>query len=102
MIERPAMYIRQEGDEFILVRSVRGPDGNPAEAVLAGLGQDPELNLFFAAEQGRRSAPDLWEGVNDFDLLQAFENFKRRMGSSRPALLLVDGKQPSPVPDDPE
>jgi hypothetical protein len=102
LIEKLAMYIREEGDEFILVRNVRGADGNPTEAVLAGLGQDPELNLFIAAEQGRRSAPELWEGVQDFHLLQALENFKRRTGSFRPALVLVDGKQPDPKPDDPE
>ena len=96
------MYIRQQGDEFILVRNVRGPDGAPEEALLARLGEDPEINLFFAAQQGRRAQPELWEGVHDFHLLQALENFKRRIGSSKPALVVVDGRRPVPRSGDPE
>jgi hypothetical protein len=85
------MYIRLEGDEHLLIRTVRGPEDEPAETVIARLGADPELNLFFAAERGRREHPELWEGVRDFDLLQALENFKRRMGRFKPALVAVKG-----------
>lgn len=87
------MYIRLAGDDHLLVKTVKGPDAAPKEVVLASLGQDPELNLFFAAEQGRRDHPELWEDVSDFHLLQALENFKRRMGSLKPALVLIKGKE---------
>jgi hypothetical protein len=88
------MYIRFEGGECVLIRTIRGEDGEPVETVLAGLGEDPELNLFLAAEQGRRSEPEKWEGVENFHLLQALENFKRRLGGYKPALVAVDGKLP--------
>jgi hypothetical protein len=87
------VYIRLEGNDHILVKTERGPDGVPREVVLGDLGQDPELNLFFAAEQGRRKNPELWEGVNDFQLLQALQNYKRRLGNYRPALVAVPGKR---------
>jgi len=77
----------------MLVRTVRGSDGSPEELILADLGQDPELNLFPAAEIGRRKNPELWQGIRDFDLLQALENFKRRLGHSKPALVTFDGKR---------
>ncbi len=86
------MYIRSDGDEHILVKNVQGIDGAPTETVLANLGTDPELNLFFAAQQSRREHPELWEGVSDYHLLQALENFKRRIGGMKPALVCVDGK----------
>ncbi|MBI5569972.1 MAG: hypothetical protein HY914_08515 [Desulfomonile tiedjei] len=86
------MYIRQEGGEHLLARTIEGPDGNPQEVVLARLGTDPELNLFFSSEQGRREEPELWDGINDFHLLQALENFKRRQGHCRPALVALQGK----------
>jgi hypothetical protein len=89
------MYIRREGDEHLLARTIEGPDGNPQEVILARLGTDPELNLFFSSERGRREEPELWEGVNDFHLLQALENFKRRQGHCRPALVAIDGKAPA-------
>jgi hypothetical protein len=60
------MYIRREGDEHVLVRTIEGPDGLPDEAVPANLGTDPELSLFIAAEQGRRKDHELWEGVTDY------------------------------------
>lgn len=85
------MYIRMDGDECLLARTTRGDDGLPQELVLARLGVDPELNLFFAAQQGRREHPELWEGVNDLHLIQALENFKRRMRRMRPALVCVKG-----------
>jgi hypothetical protein len=88
------MYIRHEGDEHLLARTREGPDGNPQEVILARLGTDPELNLFFSSERGRREEPELWDGVNDLDLLQALENFKRRLGHYRPALVAVHGKAP--------
>ncbi|MBI5249016.1 MAG: hypothetical protein HY912_05930 [Desulfomonile tiedjei] len=86
------MYIRLDGDDHILVRTMRGTDGAPKEVVLANLGQDPELNLFLGAEQGRRENPAVWEDVSDFHLLQALENYKRRLGSYRPALVTIKGK----------
>ncbi|MEW6532679.1 MAG: hypothetical protein AB1473_17745 [Thermodesulfobacteriota bacterium] len=89
------MYIRLEGNEYVLVRTVQGLDGSPRELILAGLGQDPELNLFVAAEMGRRKNSDLWEGVRDFDLLQALENFKRRLGRSKAALVTINGGRKS-------
>jgi hypothetical protein len=89
------MYIRLDGDDHLLVRTVQGIDGAPEEAVLANLGQDPELNLFIEAENGRRDNPEAWEGVSDFHLLQALENFKRRLGSYKPALVMIKGRAQS-------
>jgi hypothetical protein len=89
------VYIRLEDDEYVLVRTVEGVDGSPREQILAGLGQDPELNLFVAAETGRRKNSDLWEGIRDFDLLQALENFKRRLRRSKAALVTINGKRKS-------
>jgi hypothetical protein len=86
------VYIRLEGPEHLLVRTVRGSDGLPQELIMAKLGSDPELNLFFSAERGRREQPGLWEGVTDFHLLQALENYKRRLGHLKPALVAVAGK----------
>ena len=86
------MYIRLEGEDHILVRTFQGEDGLPQEKILASLGPDPELNLFFAAEQGRRKHPDDWEGIHDYHLLQALETFKRRMGNFKPALVAFEGK----------
>ncbi len=86
------MYIRMEDGEHILVRTVQGRDGLPREKVLANLGPDPELSLFFAAERGRRESPEDWEDIHDYHLLQALETFKRRMGSYKPALVAVQGK----------
>jgi hypothetical protein len=86
------VYIRLEGTEHLLVRTSPGPDGLPQELILAKLGSDPELNLFFSAERGRRERPSLWEGVTDFHLLQALENYKRRLGRLKPALVAVTGK----------
>lgn len=80
------MYIRREDNEHVLARTIKGPDGNAEEVVPARLGMDPELNLFFSAERGRREEPQLWEGIDDLHLLQALENFKRRLGNYRPAL----------------
>ena len=88
------MYIKLEQDEHILVRTVKGSDDRPREIVLARLGQDPELNLFFSANIGRRKDPELWDGVEDFHLLQALENFKRRQGRMKPALVSVNGGRP--------
>lgn len=85
------MYIRLDGDECLLARTTRGAGGLPREVVLARLGADPEINLFFAAQQGRREHPELWEGVTDLHLLQALENYKRRMRQMRPALVCVKG-----------
>ena len=86
------MYIRIEGDEHLLIRTVKGNDEVPQEIVLANLGSDPELNLFLAASSGRRNHPDLWDGVEDHHLLLALENFKRRLRHQRPALVPVKGK----------
>jgi len=94
------MYIRLEDDRCLLVRTLRGPHGEPRELVLADLGNDPELNLFLAAESGRLRNPDLWEGVTDFHLLQALENYKRRVGGFRPALVAVRGNRPAPEAED--
>ncbi|MEJ2715881.1 MAG: hypothetical protein P8182_01890 [Deltaproteobacteria bacterium] len=88
------MYIKLEQDEHILVRTVKGPDNLPREIVLARLGQDPELNLFLCAETGRREDPERWDGVEDFHLLQALENFKRRQGGMKPALVSVNIHRP--------
>lgn len=88
------MYIKVEQDEHILVRTVKGPDDRPREIVLARLGQDPELNLFLSAETGRREQPERWDGVEDFHLLQALENFKRRQGRMKPALVSVNVQRP--------
>jgi hypothetical protein len=85
------MYIRLDGDECLLARTTRGTGGLPREVVLARLGADPEINLFFAAQQGRRERPELWEGVTDIHLLQALENFKRRLRQMKPALICVKG-----------
>ena len=85
------MYIRAEGDEHLLIRTVKGDDGAPQEFVLAELGSDPELNLFLAANSGRRDNPELWDGVEDHHLLLALENFKRRLRHQRPALVPVEG-----------
>ncbi len=88
------MYIRHQGDELLLARTTVGPDGKPQEVILASLGSDPELNLFLASERGRREEPELWEGINDFHLLQALENFKRRLSRCRPSLVAIDGGMP--------
>jgi len=93
------MYIRLEGNRHLLIRQVKGSGEEPKEVILADLGEDPEINLFSAAEQGRRNAPELWEGITDFHLLQAFETYKRRIGNFRPALVMVKGKA---KPDDKE
>ena len=85
------MYIRLEGDEHLLIRTVQGDDGGPGELVLASLGSDPELNLFLAAESGRMDRPDVWEGVEDHHLLLALENFKRRLRHQKPALVPIEG-----------
>ncbi len=85
------MYIKLQGNEYVLVRILPGSDGPPREVVLAYLGQDPELNLFLTARQGRQQAPELWDGVHDYHLLQALENFKRRIGGFKPALVAVKG-----------
>jgi hypothetical protein len=87
------MYIRLEGDNHLLVSTVDGPDGSPREVVLADLGQDPELNLFIAADMGRRKDPELWEGISNFHLLQALENYKRRAGRFKPSLVVFKGKR---------
>lgn len=87
------MYIRVENNEHLLIRTMPGADGLPREVVLANLGQDAELNLFITAESERRSRPELWEGVSDFHLLQALENYKRRMGGFKPALVGVKGNR---------
>lgn len=79
-----------------------GEEGEPRETLLARLGEDPELNLFLAAEHGRRSEPEKWEGVENFHLLQALENFKRRLGGYKPALVAVDGKLPMNREESPE
>lgn len=94
------MFIRLEGNDHLLIRTVKGADGAPKEVVLARLGQDPELNLFFAAEVGRRDNPEIWEGVSDFHLLQAWENYKRRVGNLKPALVMIKGKAQDPKPED--
>jgi hypothetical protein len=96
------MYIKLQDDEYVLVRSFPGSDGPPREVVLARLGQDPELNLFVTARQGRLEAPELWEGVHDYHLLQALENFKRRIGGFKPALVAVKGGKPFPGNEDSE
>ena len=88
------MYIRLDGLEHLSVKTVQGTDGLPQELILAKLGSDPELNLFFSAERGRRERPGVWEGVTDFHLLQALENYKRRLGRLKPALVAVTGKHP--------
>ena len=98
------MYIRLDGDEHVLVRTTAGEEGRPRETVIARLGSDPELNLFFSAEQGRREHPELWSGVSDFHLLQALENYRRRLGQLKPALVALGtrseekhgGKKPEP------
>ena len=86
------MYIKYDDGEHVLVRTVRGPDALPREVVLARLGQDPELNLFSSAEEGRERHPELWEDVHDFHVLQALQNYKRKIGNFRPALVSVKGK----------
>ena len=83
------MFIKLEGNEHLLIRTILGSNNFPRDVVLANLGSDPELNLFIAAEIGRRKEPELWEDVSDFHLLQALENFKRRTGGYRPSLLSV-------------
>ncbi len=92
--EELIMYIRLEGKNHLLVRTVKGPKGHPVELVLADLGRDPELNLFSSAHRGRREHPERWEGVDDFHLLLALENYKRRVGHSKPALMAVQGGAP--------
>jgi len=95
------MYIRNERGEHLLIRTVKGPDGLPVERILAKLGKDAELNLFPAAEEGRRRDPDLWDDVDDFHLLQALENYKRRIGNCRPVLVAVDGKRTEQEAEEP-
>jgi hypothetical protein len=88
------MYIRLEGENHLLVRTVKTAEQGVREVVLANLGIDPELNLFVSAELGRRKEPELWNGITDFHLLQALENYKRRIGNYRPALVVIQGKPP--------
>lgn len=88
------MYIRLEGNDHLLVRTVKGPDDQPREVVIANLGPDPELNLFASAQQGRRQHPEHWDGVHDYHLLQALQNYKRRLGNYKPALTAVQGGAP--------
>jgi len=88
------MYIRLEGNDHLLVRTLKGPEDRPAEVILANLGPDPELNLFASARQGRSDHPEHWEGVHDYHLLQALENYKRRVGHCRPALTALQGGAP--------
>lgn len=90
------MYIRFHENEYQLVRIFPTPDGPPSEVVLARLGEDPDLNLFIAAGQGRRKHPELWDGVHDYHLLQALENLKRRLGGYKPALVAVQGGKVAP------
>lgn len=85
------MYIRAEGDTCLLVRTVKGPDGNPQEVTIADLGSDPELNIFFVVQEGRRKDPEKWRDIHDYHALQALENFKRRTSGYKPALVAVDG-----------
>jgi hypothetical protein len=85
------MFIRDDGDELVLVRTFPGEENRPEEVVLARLGQDAELNLFHAAETGRRTHPEHWRDISDFDVLQALENFKRRIGHMKPALVAIQG-----------
>jgi hypothetical protein len=87
------MYIRLEDDEYVLIRVMADAAGVPHEVVLANLGRDAELNLFLAAEQGRRNNPELWEGVHDFHILQALETHKRRRFGFKPPLVAVKGKK---------
>jgi hypothetical protein len=88
------MYIRLEDNRLLLAKTGNDPEGQPVEIVLADLGTDAELNLFLAAELGRRKHPELWEGVTDFDLLQALETYKRRLGKSKPVLVTIQGGAP--------
>jgi hypothetical protein len=90
------MYIRLEDNDHLLIRTMPGSDGRPREVILVNLGQDPELNLFLAAEDGRRSRPELWEGVTDFHLLQALENYKRRLAGFKPTLVGVKVRRKVP------
>jgi hypothetical protein len=87
------MYIRLQGDSHLLITTMKDPDGAVTEVVLADLGQDPELNLFIAAEIGRRKDPELWEGISNFHILQSLENYKRRSGGFKPALVAVKGNR---------
>lgn len=93
------MYIRREDDDHLLIRTVQGPDGNPEEEIIGRLGFDPELNLFAVAETGRRGNPEKWRDIDDFHLLQALENFKRRPAGMKPALVAYDGRK-APHSDD--
>ncbi|HMK37376.1 MAG TPA: hypothetical protein VK463_20040 [Desulfomonilaceae bacterium] len=86
------MYIRVEKDNHVLIKTVEGADGSPGETILADLGQDPELNLFIAADISRRKNPELWEGVSNLHLLQALENYKRRVAGCKPILVSIRGK----------
>ncbi len=88
---RGDLYIRAEGDKCLLVRTMEGPDGAPQEIILADLGSDPELNIFFVVQEGRRKDPEKWRGVHDYHALQALETFKRRNSGYKPALVAVDG-----------
>jgi hypothetical protein len=93
------LFITLEGNDHLLIRRILGSDNLPRDVVLANLGSDPELNLFIAAEIGRRKEPEQWEDVSDFHLLQALENFKRRTSGYRPSLVSVKTSKPE---DDPE
>lgn len=88
------MYIRACNGNHILIKNVEIENGESREQVLADLGSDPEINLFFAAEAGRRKDPELWEDVHDFHLLQALETFKRRTAGYKPALVMFSGRKP--------
>lgn len=90
--EETQMYIKLIDNGHVLIRTFQGPNGRPEEVALASLGRDPELNLFLEAKRGRRKQPELWEGVHDFHLLQALENYKRRVAGFKPALVSVTGK----------
>lgn len=85
------MYIRVEDDRYVLIRTTAGTGAAPQETILADLGDDPELNIYFAVENGRRDNPNLWEDVNDGQVLHALENFKRRTSGHRPVLGVVKG-----------
>jgi hypothetical protein len=89
------VYIRAQGDGYILVKTVKGPDGKPEEIHLADLGEDPELNLYFVVSEGRRKDPDLWKDIHDYHALQALEIFKRRTSGYKAPLAPVNGGKES-------
>jgi hypothetical protein len=92
------MYIRLEDDRHLLAKTGKDPQDHTVEIILADLGKDAESNLFSAAEVGRRKCPDLWEGVTDYHILQAWETFKRRLGHFKPVLVALQGGAPRKPP----